>query len=99
MEEICSVCGLPKDICVCGDLDKSSSIISIKKEKRKYNKVMTIIRGLQLRNEEMKKLTSEIKSKCASGGTLKNGEIEIQGDHVDKIYNILKEKGFKVERI
>jgi len=99
MEEICSVCGLPKDLCVCGDLDKSSSIISIKKEKRKYNKVMTIIRGLQLRNEEMKKLTSEIKSKCASGGTLKNGEIEIQGDHVDKIYNILKEKGFKVERI
>ena len=99
MEEICSVCGLPKDLCVCGDLDKSSSIISIRKEKRKYNKVMTIIRGLQLRNEEMKKLTSEIKSKCASGGTLKNGEIEIQGDHVDKIYNILKEKGFKVERI
>lgn len=96
MTEICSVCGLPKDICVCSDISKSTYDVNIRLERRKYHKIVTVISGLELNNDDMKKLASELKSKCSSGGTVKNGSIEIQGDHKEKIVKILSEKGFNL---
>jgi len=96
MVEICPVCGLPKPLCICGSINKEGYTVEIFSEKRKYNKTMTIIRGLELEKSEMKKLASELKSKCSSGGTIKNGEIEVQGEHTQKIADILKSKGYNV---
>ena len=96
MTKICSVCGLPKDICVCSDISKSSYDIEVKLERRKYRKTVTIISGLELKNSEMKKLASELKSRCSSGGTVKNGSIELQGDHRRKVTEILRGKGFNI---
>lgn len=97
MVEICPVCGLPKDICICNDLHKASNKAIVRLEFRKYNKPITIVEGLKLTKDEMKHLTTLLKVKCSSGGTFKNGVIEIQGNHKDKVINILKEEGYNLD--
>jgi translation initiation factor 1 len=58
---------------------------------------VTLIENLLLEPTEIKKLAKEIKSKCSSGGTIKEGIIEIQGDHRNKIKLLLEAKEFKVK--
>ena len=59
---------------------------------------MTIIEGfVNFSNKEIKNLLKELKSKCSSGGTYKKNKIEIQGDHVEKIKEILKKRGLLVK--
>jgi translation initiation factor 1 len=57
-----------------------------------------LISGVPLTPEGLKNLASELKHKCGTGGTLKNGVIEIQGDHRDVLIELLKAKGWTVKR-
>jgi translation initiation factor 1 len=59
---------------------------------------MTLITGVPLRTDELKKLAKELKQKCGTGGTLKDGVIEIQGDHRDALVELLEAKGWTVKR-
>jgi len=68
--------------------------VKIRKEKRRQSWV-TVILNLRGSAEELKELTKDLKKKCACGGTLKNGLIEIQGDKVDLIKEFLLKKGIK----
>ena len=61
---------------------------------RKVNGVC-LITGLPLDEAELKKLARELKKKCGSGGTVKNGVIEIQGDHRGILVDVLIKLGFK----
>ena len=71
-----------------------------KVERRKIGKVVTVIEGIDSRSFDLKKLASYLKSKLAAGGTVKNGRIEIQGDHRNKIKKILVEElGFNPDNI
>ena len=54
-----------------------------------------LITGLPLNEAELKKLAGELKKKCGSGGTVKNGVIEIQGDHREFLVDALIKLGFK----
>ena len=67
-------------------------------EKRK-GKATTIISGYEGEAEDYKILAKELKNKLAVGGTIKDGEIIIQGDYRDQIMKILQEKGFKTKRV
>lgn len=90
--------GLPPELCT--QLETESQIIKIKLERRKMSKVVTVIEGIDGRTFDLKKLASYLKSKLAAGGTLKNGRIEIQGDHRMKIKKILIEEfGFSPDNI
>jgi translation initiation factor 1 len=59
---------------------------------------MTLITGVPLQNDGLKKLAKELKQKCGTGGTLKGDVIEIQGDHRDTLIELLKAKGWVVKR-
>ena len=59
--------------------------------------VMTMVKNLALSDEEMKDLAKKLKQLCGSGGTVKEGVIEIQGEHREKIAEALKKMGYKVK--
>ena len=60
-------------------------------------KTVTLIKKLILSEEDMKELAKRLKQTCGTGGTVKGGEIEIQGEHRDKIAAELKSLGYKVK--
>ena len=59
---------------------------------------VTIVTGVPLRPSDLAELASRLKKKCASGGTVRDGVIEIQGDHRDKVVAELTAAGFRVKR-
>ena len=87
MAVICNTCGLPDDLCACGDLDKDSSQIIIRLETRRFKKKGTMIEGLDPKINNLESVAKELKGKYACGGTAKEGYIFLQGDHRDTIIN------------
>ena len=59
--------------------------------------VMTLVKNMVLSEEDMKDLAKKLKHLCGSGGTVKEGVIEIQGEHREKIADALKKMGYKVK--
>ncbi|MEM4330616.1 MAG: stress response translation initiation inhibitor YciH [Candidatus Pacearchaeota archaeon] len=94
---ICPKCGLPTEACICEELSKSEQLITIVKEKRKFGKVVTIIKGFE--GMKIDDLCKRLKMKLACGGRVNKNEIELQGDHTDKVKKLLIEEGFKAEQI
>lgn len=80
------------------DVDKKQfKFIRVHLEKKhRGGKVVSLIRGLEdLPIDDLNALGKKLKSKCGGGGSVKNGEILIQGEHRDKIIKILEEEGYK----
>ncbi|MFP4143261.1 MAG: stress response translation initiation inhibitor YciH [Thermoplasmata archaeon] len=96
-EEVCPTCGLPKEICICEDIAREQQEIEIFTDQRRYGKKVTIVDGIDTSDIDIGELASELKTKCAAGGTTKDGRIELQGDHIDTVKEYLEEKGFPVE--
>lgn len=61
-------------------------------------KVASIIKGYRGPTDELKELSRELKNLCGVGGTAKNGEVLIQGDHRDKIVDYLKKQGYGAKK-
>ena len=97
MSDICEVCGLPKEICVCEDIAREQQKIIIQIDKRRYGKMMTIVDGINAHDLDINALITQLKSRCACGGTIKEGKIELQGDHRNKVKETLEKMGFTVE--
>lgn len=99
MSEICSKCGLPKDLCVCEAIVKEQQRIRVFRVKRKWGRDVTIVEGIDDKNINLKELSGKLKSKLACGGTEKDGRIELQGDHRARAAQILMESGFPKDNI
>ena len=97
MSDICPKCGLPKEICVCEEIAREQQNITIAVDKRRYGKMMTVVDGLNPHDLDLDSLISNLKSICACGGTIKEGRIELQGDHRSKVKKALEKLGFIVE--
>lgn len=99
MSDVCPKCGLPKELCVCESIAKESQKIEVALEKRKFGKVYTVISGIDEKEIDIKSLLKKLKSKFACGGTAKDGNIELQGNHKSKVKELLVESGFAPESI
>ena len=96
MGEICITCGLPKEICVCEDIAREQQEIKIFTTRRRYGKLVTIVEGIDGGDIDLEELAKTLKTKCAAGGTVKEGNIELQGNHEKKAKEELKKLGFRV---
>lgn len=94
MSEICHTCGLVKELCVCETIAKESQKILVYIERKKFNKNYTIVEGIDQKEIDLKDLGKKLKSELACGGTIKDGKIELQGEHKHKVKGILVKYGF-----
>ena len=94
MSEICQICGLVKELCVCETIAKENQKILVYTEAKKFNKNYTIVEGIDQKEIDLKDLTKKLKSELACGGTIKGGKIELQGEHKQRTKKILIEYGF-----
>lgn len=98
----CSVCGLPDDLCVCSDVDKTASLIEIKVERRKYGKFWVVVSGIDVEASELKSIVKEIKNKMACAGTIKGKTIEVlygRHDRTADLIAVLVKLGFDKDSI
>ena len=101
----CPKCGQPQSKCVCKKKRSKSEnretidgIIRIKREmKGRKGKTVTTISGFQENDAKLKKIASELKNRCGTGGTVKDSVIMIKGDHRETVKAELKKRGFKVK--
>lgn len=99
MAEICPVCGLPKDICVCGEISKEQQRIRIRVEIGKWRRKNTIIDGIDDKDTDLGRLAQKLKTFCACGGTAKNNQIMLQGDHRERVRSYLIRLGYPEENV
>lgn len=98
-QEVCKVCGLPKELCVCQEIAREQQRINVYAMKRKFGKMVTIIEGLDEKQLNLKNLTKDLKSKLACGGTSKEGRIELQGNHKTRVKEVLVGMGFSPDMV
>lgn len=102
--DTCPTCGKPYKQCQCdtsgaAPVKKSDGIVRIMRDRKgRGGKTVTIIGGVMGSEVELATLAQQLKKLCGSGGTVKDGNIEIQGDHCDKVQAKLSALGYKVKR-
>jgi len=103
---ICPHCGLPSKRCQCranprkrDAIPQGDGIVRVRREtKGRGGKTVTTLTGILLPEPELKALARELKQRCGGGGAIKDGVIEIQGDHRDVLVEELQKRGFEVKR-
>ncbi|MDG0855163.1 translation initiation factor Sui1 [Roseateles puraquae] len=99
----CTGCGQPVAQCACKAATRAQGdgIVRVSRETAgRKGKGVTVVRGLPLDDAALTALGKQLKASCGSGGTVKDGVIEIQGDHLDKVLAWLKARpeGWTIKR-
>ncbi|MDF3839940.1 translation initiation factor Sui1 [Cupriavidus basilensis] len=99
---MCPGCGNAVAACTCGKATAAAQgdgIVRVSREtKGRKGKGVTLVRGVSLEPLALAQLGKELKTACGSGGTVKDGVIEIQGDHCDTVMEKLRQRGMTVKR-
>lgn len=99
---MCPVCRYPVAQCRCqksAPLPAGDGVVRVSREvKGRGGKAVTLVRGLALAEVALVALGKELKAACGSGGTVKDGVVEVQGDHCDRVVEFLKVRGHVVKR-
>jgi translation initiation factor 1 len=99
---MCPDCRRSIGKCVCRQskpAPATGGVVRVSRETKGRNgKSVTVVRGLAMDSGAMTLLGKEIKSACGSGGTVKDGVIEVQGDHVERVIAFLKARALVVKR-
>lgn len=97
----CERCGELVESCACPPPPKkltapNKQTARLTMEKRKKGKLVTVVRGLPVEENDLPALLAKLKAACGAGGTLKNELLEIQGDHLARVRDLLAEAGYRV---
>jgi translation initiation factor 1 len=93
-DDIDPVTGLPEELGIEDDLSRESEL-TIRVEKRRYDKPVTVVEGFD-QGVDLDEVASELKRAVGAGGTVTDGAVEIQGDHRDRLPDLLADRGFQV---
>lgn len=98
---MCPDCRRPVDECICGAPSRPAGdgVVRVSREtKGRKGKGVTLITGIPLDDKALKAYAKALKARCGTGGTVKDGVVEIQGDQRDLLVPLLKEKGWTVKK-
>lgn len=99
---MCPGCRQPVAQCVCKankPLPTGDGIVRVSREtKGRGGKAVTLVKGVLVDEAALEQLGKQLKAACGSGGTVKEGVIEVQGDHVERVVATLQKLGHKVKR-
>ena len=100
---VCPACGEPQDACRCHKEARASApgdgVVRVRLEvKGRHGKSVTVVNGLPVAGEALRDLAAELKRRCGAGGAVKDGNVEIQGDHRDAVLDELGRRGFRAKR-
>ena len=99
---MCPACRRPVGECVCKQAAAApggDGIVRVSRETAgRGGKAVTVVRGLGLEAAALTLLVKQLKSVCGAGGTVKDGVIEVQGDHCERVIEALKKQGHTVKR-
>jgi translation initiation factor 1 len=100
---MCPVCRHPLTSCTCKAAAASQPAgdgnVRVSREtKGRGGKAVTLVRGLPLNEAALGVLGKKLKAACGTGGTVKDGVVEVQGDHCDKVLAFLLAQGFRAKR-
>ena len=95
---MCPQCGQPQAACLCkAQAPKGDGVVRVRREVRR-GKEVTAISGVPLLADELAAFAKRLRTLCGAGGTVKDGVIEIQGAHVDKVLPQLSAQGWVVKK-
>ena len=101
---LCPACGRAVAGCVCRAVSSASGrpndgVVRVSRAVQgRKGKGVTLVTGVPLPARELPALCKELKRRCGSGGTVKDGAIELQGDHRDLVVELLAARGWTVKR-
>jgi translation initiation factor 1 len=100
---MCPGCAKPIDRCACREpaevIPRTDGIVCVSREtKGRKGKGVTLVTGVPLTPSDLKQLAKELKQRCGTGGAVKDGTIEIQGDQRDVLMQELAARGWTVKR-
>ncbi len=101
---MCPDCRQPVTACVCKAAARSAApagdgVVRVSLDTRgRGGKAVTLVKGVPLNEADLAALGKSLKAACGSGGTVKDGVIEIQGDHQERVMAALVAKGHRVKR-
>ena len=98
---MCPACRNPVAKCTCGQaaMPKGDGVVRVSREtKGRGGKAVTVVRGVPLAPDQLADLGKQLRTSCGSGGTVKDGVIEVQGDHAERVVDLLKARGHNVKR-
>jgi translation initiation factor 1 len=103
---MCPVCGQPLARCTCKAtaaaqaIRPTDGVARVQREiKGRGGKSVTLVKGVALAGAPLAALGKQLKAACGSGGTVKDGVIEVQGDHVQVVMALLQKLGYAVKRV
>jgi len=101
---MCPKCGQPEAGCTCGKgkaggAPKGDGVVRVSREtKGRKGKGVSLVTGVPLGGEELERLARQLKQRCGAGGTVRDGVIEIQGEHRDTLVAELQKLGYAAKR-
>jgi translation initiation factor 1 len=99
---VCPECGRPRARCACRErarAPRGDGVVRVRRERKgRRGKTVTTVAGIPLAPDELGELAAELKRSCGTGGSVKDGVIEIQGDHGDALIKALRSRGYTVKR-
>ena len=99
---MCPVCRQSTASCICHATKAKpvgDGVVRVSREtKGRAGKGVTLVKGLMLEPLALTALGKQLKTACGSGGTVKDGVVEVQGDHCERVMEVLKAQGFVVKR-
>ena len=100
---MCPSCRQPQTQCRCAQAARAATVgdgrVRVSREtQRRGGKTVTVVRGLPLDAEALATLGKRLRTSCGTGGTAKDGVLELQGDHVERVLAALLAEGFAAKR-